>query len=79
MIKIIRISNTNNAWNGIKMNIDDFNKLISTLGLSKYRHEITYENDGFPETFIINKKELEKWLKSEFSIKDITNTYHNIQ
>lgn len=55
MIKIIRISNTRNAWNDVEMSVDDFNKLVSALKLSKYRHTITYENNGYPATFIIDE------------------------
>ena len=57
MIKIIRITNSNNAWNDIEMDVNNFNKLISVLELSKHRHTITYENNGFPKTFIVNEKE----------------------
>ena len=53
MIKIIRISNTMNIWNGVEMSVNDFNKLIGALELSKYRHTITYENNGYEQTMFI--------------------------
>lgn len=59
MIKIIRISNTGNAWNGVEMSVNDFNKLINVLDLSKYQHTITYEKNGYKKTVVLNEVKYE--------------------
>ena len=69
-LKIIRISNTGNVWNGVEMSVNDFNKLLSVLDLSRYQHTITFENNGYQKTIVLNevrysiRKELENdiWI-----------------
>lgn len=53
MIKIIRISNIGNVWNGVEMSVNDFNKLLSVLDLSKYQHTITYEDRGHVKIMVL--------------------------
>lgn len=55
MIKIIRISNTYNVWNGVEMSLNDFNKLLSVLDLSRYQHTIEFDNNGYKSTIVINE------------------------
>ena len=55
MVKITRISNTGNAWNGVEMSANDFNKLLNALDLSRYQHTIQYEYyNGYKNTIVIN-------------------------
>ena len=53
MIKIINISNIGNIWNDIEMSLNDFNKLLSVLDLSKYRHTIIYEENGYRKIIVL--------------------------
>ena len=59
MVKITRISNTGNAWNGVEMSVNDFNKLLNALDLSRYQHTIQYEHNGYKTTIVINEVEYE--------------------
>lgn len=53
MIKIIKISNIGNIWNGVEMSLNDFDKLLSVLDLSKYRHTIIYEKNGYRTIIVL--------------------------
>ena len=59
MIKIVRISNTRNAWSGVEMSVNDFNKLLSVLDLSNYQHTITFEKNGYKKTMVLNEVKYE--------------------